>query len=78
MPHNYYELTEFCVKNNIPVCMVKQKYLQEGDDISILLKNGIKVWAAVVNDLEDIAHYKKMGGSGFVSDFIYENDINDL
>lgn len=77
LPHNYYELAEFCVRNRIPVCMVKQKYLQEGDDISILINNGIKVWTAVVNNFEDIEYYKELGVSGFVSDFIHENDIRE-
>lgn len=74
-PHNYYELTLFCVENNIPVCMVKEKYLQEGDDISILLDKGIHVWVAVVNDIKDIKSYWNRGVSGFVSDFIHEEEM---
>ncbi len=74
-PHNYYELAKFCVENDIPVCMVKTAYLDEGDNIQVLTDKGIQVWAAVVNDIDKAKDYKEMGVTGFVSDFIYEKDI---
>lgn len=77
-PHNYYELAAFCKKNNIPVCMVKKKYLDAGDDISVLTENGITVFVAVVNELYDLKQYMNQGVSGCVSDYLYESDLQYL
>lgn len=74
-PHNYYELCEFCLENSIPVVMVKEVYLKAGDDISVLTEHGITVLCAVVNSLSSMKEYGKLGVSGFVSDFIYEDDM---
>lgn len=74
-PHNYYELAEFCLVNQISVCMVKQQYISEGDNIEVLLDKGIRVWVAVVNDLEDFDVLRQRGVTGCVSDCIYEDDL---
>ena len=74
-PHNYYELAEFCLKNRIPVVMIKAAYLDAGDDISVLTENGITVFNAVINNLEEYREYEKQGVSGCVSDFISEKDL---
>lgn len=71
LPHNYQELTAFCLKNRIPVCMIKLNYI-EMDDISILLDNGIKVFAAIINTEGELETVREQGASGIVSDFIYE------
>ena len=71
LPHNYQELTEFCIDKHIPVCMIKMRYL-ETDDISILLENGIKIFVAVINTEEELKTVQERGASGIVSDFIYD------
>lgn len=74
-PHNYYELAEFCLNHNIPVCMIQTDYLDAGDDISVLTDNGITIFAAVVNELSDMEQYLHQGVSGCVSDYLYEADF---
>lgn len=74
-PHNYSELATFCVKNDIHVCMVGEYYIDEADDISVLTKCGIEVFAAVVNEKEKYDEYKMMGIKGVVSDSLTEENI---
>lgn len=74
-PHNYTQLAAFCVENEIPVVMIGSYYLDDGDDISILTNLGIHVYAAVVDRLDVMLKYREAGVSGFVSNWLYEEDI---
>lgn len=76
IPHNYYELCEFCLKEKIPVCMVTRNYIKEQDNISILTKKGITIFVATVNDYDKYIKYKKKGIKGIVSDFLTQDDLN--
>ncbi|MBO4918744.1 MAG: hypothetical protein J5365_01160, partial [Erysipelotrichaceae bacterium] len=75
LPHNYYELCEFCLKERIPVCMVTRNYVKEGDRFAVLLKKGITVFVATVNDPERYRRYRAKGVSGIVSDFLDQNEL---
>ena len=75
LPHNYYELCAFCLKERIPVCMVTRNYIKEGDRFRILTRRGITVFVATVNDLGRYKKYRKKGVGGIVSDHLKQNDL---
>ena len=75
LPHNYYELCEFCLKERIPVCMVTRNYVKEGDRFNILTRRGITVFVATVNDLDRYEKYRKKGVSGIVSDHLTQKQL---
>lgn len=73
IPHNYYELCEFCLKERIPICMVTRNYIKEKDRIHILTKRGISIFVATVNDINQYKRYKTKGVSGIVSDWLTQD-----
>lgn len=75
---NYNELLEFCLKNNIKVVNISKYILNKSDEYNILLKNGIKIFVAVENDVENFKKYYNMGITGVISDYILEEDLNGL
>jgi len=77
-PHNYYELCAFCLKERIPICMVTNNYIKEKDRFRILTKRGITVFVATVNDLKKYKRYKAKGISGIVSDWLTQNQLNEI
>lgn len=73
--HNWYELAEFCIENNIHVVNVWDTVADSDiEGIRILLSHSINVWAAVVNSLGRMQRYKDLGITGAVSAFLYESD----
>ena len=75
LPHNYYELCEFCLKERIPVCMITRNYVKEHDRFNILTNKGITVFVATVNKIKMFSKYKKKGVKGIVSDWLTEDII---
>ena len=75
---NYNELLEFCLKNNIKVVNISKYILNKSDEYNILLKNGIKIFVAVENDVENFKKYYNMGITGVISDYFLEEDFNGL
>lgn len=74
--HNWYKLTEFCLKNNIHAVNVFNESAidQDPEGVKILTSKGIRVYAAVVNSLKKLQCYKDLGVSGAVSDYLSESD----
>jgi glycerophosphoryl diester phosphodiesterase len=78
-PHwKYEEIAEFCLENRINVCNVLPQYLDEGDNLQLLLDKGIKIYVAHINKIVDAQKYMDMGVGGFISDYLYEEDLKHL
>lgn len=70
---NYYKLVKFMIENNIHVLNVSQDFMTD-KEIKEIEKKGIHVYVAVVDYISDMKYYKKMGASGFISNWLYESD----
>lgn len=71
---NIYELTEFCLDNNIHVVNIKQEYVND-EIIELLKSKNIKYYVAVEDSLKDLKEYLNKGFSGAVTNYLYENDL---
>lgn len=71
-PNNYYELTEFCLTHNIHVVNVSACYAED-EGIKLLQNKGIHVMVAVVDYISDMQEFRKLGFTGCVSNFLYED-----
>ena len=71
-PNNYYELACFCIRNNIHVVNVSSCYAYD-EGIKILHSKGIRTIVAVADYLSDMKHYRKLGFTGCVSNWLYED-----
>ena len=73
--HNWYRLAEFCLKNDIHAVNVSSEVIDaDPEGVKLLISKGIHVYAAVVNSLEQMQHYKDLGITGAVSDYLSESD----
>ena len=72
-PNNYYELLNFCLKNNIRVVNVSSVFMKD-EGIKLLRDHGIYIFTAVADYISDMQDFKNMGASGAVSSFLYEDD----
>lgn len=72
---NYYELAKFCLDNQIPVVNIYTGYI-DNDDISVLLDNNIKIYAATVDSIGEMKKYINKGITGAITNYLYESDIN--
>lgn len=73
--HNWYELAEFCVKNDIHAVNIFDFVIDaDPEGVKILTSKGIHVFAAVVNSLSKLQAYKDLGVTGAVSDYLSESD----
>ena len=71
---NIYELTKFCLDNNIHVVNIKQEYVND-EIIELLKSKNIKYYVAVVDSISDMKEYFKKGFSGAVTNYLYEKDL---
>lgn len=71
-PNNYYELVDFCVKNDIHVVNVSTCYAKD-KGIQLLRSKGLRVIVAVVDYISDMQEYRRYGFSGCVSNYLYED-----
>ena len=75
--HNWYELAEFCVNNDIHVVNIFTFVIDDDPEgVKILSNKGIRIFAAVVNELSQMKKYRPLGITGAVSDFLSEPDID--
>ena len=66
--HNWYELTEFCVKNDIHAVNIFDSVIDaDPEGVKILASKGIHIFAAVINSLRQLQGYKDLGVTGAVS-----------
>lgn len=73
--HNWYELAEFCVKNDIHAVNIFDFVIDaDPEGVKILTSKGIHIFAAVVNSLSQLQAYKDLGVTGAVSDYLSESD----
>lgn len=75
-PHNYVELANFCVKNDIKVVRIYGEFIDAGDNIDILLDKNIKLYVCVVNNISNWQKYIDKGAYGIISDYLVEDDYN--
>lgn len=71
-PNNYYELAESCLKHNVHVVNVSACYAED-EGIKLLQSKGIHVIIAVVDYISDMQEFRKLGFTGCVSNFLYED-----
>ena len=71
-PNNYYELADFCLRNNIHVVNVSSCYAED-EGIQILHSKGIHTIVAVADYISDMKLYRKFGFTGCVSNWLYED-----
>ena len=76
-PHNYYELATFCVKHDISTVNLSYCYVHD-EGLRVLCSKGIKVYVAVVDDLDDFNACRKLGIYGCVSNYLFENQFKTL
>ena len=72
-PNNYYELAQFCIKNNIHVVNISSCYVND-DGAKLLMAKGIHLYVAVVDFISDMEKLKKQGFSGACTNWLKEND----
>ena len=73
--HDYSELAGYCVENKIPVVMIWRDFLDD-EGLDILTDNGLTVWVAVIDDVNDIEGSR--GISGVVSNSLSESDLEKI
>lgn len=71
-PNNYYELAGFCLKHNIHVVNMSVCYAED-EGVKLLQGKGIHVMVAVVDYISDMQEFRKLGFTGCVSNFLYED-----
>ena len=74
-PHNYYDILKFCIENSIHVINLSSCYVND-EGAKELMKHGIHVYVAVVDNKELFLNYIDAGFSGVCSNYIHENDIS--
>lgn len=74
LDEDYYDVAEFCVKNNIHAVNLSI-YNIDDEGIKYLQSRGIHVFVAAVDFLSDYQYCKEKGSYGIVSNFLYENDL---
>ncbi len=73
--HNWYELAEFCVKNDIHAVNIFDFVIDaDPEGVKILTSKGIHIFAAIINSLSQLQAYKDLGVTGAVSDYLSESD----
>lgn len=72
-PNNYYELVEFCLKNNIHVVNVSKCYIED-EGVQLLESYGIHVYIAIADYISDMKKYYALGITGAVTNYLYEPD----
>ncbi len=73
--HNWYELAEFCVKNDIHAVNIFDFVIDaDPEGVKILTSKGIHIFAAIINSLRQLQGYKDLGVTGAVSDYLNESD----
>ncbi len=75
-PKNVDELISFCKTNDINVVNIKMLYINKNNDWKKIVDNGLKVYAAVVNDDSIYKNISINGVWGIVSDSIPEKSYN--
>lgn len=73
-PHNYYELLDFCLKNNIQSVNISNCYVDD-EGVQMLISKGLRVYVAVVDDYTTFEQYRKKGIYGCVSNNLYEDQF---
>jgi glycerophosphoryl diester phosphodiesterase len=73
-PKNWYELCRFCIERgihaiNIPICYIDDPLVQ------LFVEKGIHVYVAVVDYLSDVEYLSKKGVSGFVTNYLSEQEV---
>lgn len=74
-PDKFDELVSNCEKYNVKAVNINLQYATD-EKIQEIRKKGIKIFWAVENDLKE--YQEKYLGDGVVSDWITENQINEL
>ena len=74
-PDKFDELVSNCEKYNVKAVNINLQYATD-EKIQEIRKKGIKIFWAVENDLNE--YQEKYLGDGVVSDWITENQINEL
>lgn len=75
-PNNYYELAEFCLKNDIHVVNISSCYI-EHEGVKLLQDKGIHIYVAIVDYISDMKEFHDVyGATGAVTNLLYENDWN--
>lgn len=72
---NYYELASFMIENKIHVLNVDIQHMND-DEIEMLKKIGIRIYAAVIDYQSDMNYLFDKGYNGAVTNWLYENDFN--
>lgn len=73
LPHNYYELADFCTKHSIHVVNISSCYADD-EGVKLLENKGIHVYVAVIDYISDMKNYYKNGIDGAVTNCLYEDD----
>lgn len=73
LPHNYYELADFCTKHSIHVVNISSCYADD-EGVKLLEDKGIHVYVAVTDYISDMKHYYNNGIDGAVTNCLYEDD----
>lgn len=73
-PHNYYELLDFCLQNNIQSVNISNCYVDD-EGVQMLISKGLRVYVAVVDDYTTFEQYRKKGIYGCVSNNLYEDQF---
>ncbi len=71
--HNYYELTRFCIENNIHAVSLSACFADD-EGVQMLISRGINVYIAVCDYWTDFIVYEKLGFRGAVSNSLYESN----
>ena len=71
--NNYYELVDFCLRNNIHVVNISSYYMED-EGVELLMTKGIHVYVAVVDYISDMNDYYRLGADGAVTNWLYEDD----
>lgn len=74
-PQNYYELANFCIRHRIHAVNILKCYAND-EGVRELVKKGIHIYWAVVDDPEEFDEYRKLGITGCVSNWLHQVDLN--
>lgn len=75
--HNYYELVNFCINNNIHTISLSACFAND-EGVQMLMSKGINVYIAVCDYWTDFIEYEKLGFKGAISNSLYESDYTKI